>query len=45
MDRYTHPKSYQFLSTLFIARKQVPVVYVLVYGAGNVVLNVLNWYW
>ncbi|KAG5643227.1 hypothetical protein DXG03_001311 [Asterophora parasitica] len=37
--------SYDFLHTLVQVRREVPVVYVLVYGIGNFVLTSLNWFW
>ncbi|EIN07188.1 DUF887-domain-containing protein [Punctularia strigosozonata HHB-11173 SS5] len=37
--------SWRFFETLYTVRGQVPVGYLLVYGIGNVVLNLLNWFW
>jgi len=35
----------QFLSALREVWAEVPLLYVFVYGAGNVVLQGLNWFW
>ncbi|KAJ7582983.1 TLC domain-containing protein [Mycena floridula] len=37
--------SYGFLQTLYATRDQIPLGYVLVYGAGNIMLQGLNWLW
>ncbi|GLB34737.1 putative TRAM, LAG1 and CLN8 homology domain [Lyophyllum shimeji] len=37
--------SYDFVHTLAQVRREVPISYVLVYGAGNVILTSLNWFW
>ncbi|KAG6335214.1 hypothetical protein ID866_3885 [Astraeus odoratus] len=37
--------SYDFLMTLRNVFGQVPFLYTAVYGSGNVLLNVLNWFW
>ncbi|KAK7467344.1 hypothetical protein VKT23_004401 [Stygiomarasmius scandens] len=37
--------SWEFFKTLAQVKDEIPLVYVLVYGVGNVVLNGLNWLW
>ncbi|KDQ60907.1 hypothetical protein JAAARDRAFT_191041 [Jaapia argillacea MUCL 33604] len=37
--------SYRFFYTLKDVMDQIPLVFVFVYGVGNVVLNGLNWFW
>ncbi|TFK54728.1 DUF887-domain-containing protein [Heliocybe sulcata] len=37
--------SYEFFGTLRDAAPVLPTAYLLVYGIGNIVLNVLNWVW
>ncbi|KAI6131947.1 DUF887-domain-containing protein [Pisolithus croceorrhizus] len=37
--------SYDFLKTLRGVSNQLPFFYVVVYGSGNVMLNLLNWFW
>jgi len=37
--------SYRFFKTLFGVHHDLPLVYVLAYGLGNIVLQGLNWFW
>jgi len=37
--------SYDFISTLWNARNEVPVYQTLGYAVGNITLNILNWFW
>jgi len=37
--------SYQFCYTVLEVYDQLPIAYLVVYGIGNVVLQVLNWFW
>ncbi|KZT26569.1 hypothetical protein NEOLEDRAFT_1241024 [Neolentinus lepideus HHB14362 ss-1] len=42
---YGGAMSYEFFGTLQEAAPVLPTAYIVVYGVGNVVLNVLNWVW
>ncbi|KAH7926656.1 DUF887-domain-containing protein [Leucogyrophana mollusca] len=37
--------SYDFFFTLRDVSDQLPIVYIIVYGGGNIVLQSLNWFW
>lgn len=37
--------SWQFFETLLEVRQEIPVIYVIVYGGGNLLLTGLNWLW
>jgi len=38
-------ESYQFLQTLLQIHDEVPKIYVIVFGAGNILLQGLNFFW
>ncbi|KAL4077307.1 hypothetical protein V8B97DRAFT_1915391 [Scleroderma yunnanense] len=38
-------KSYDFIKTMRSVYEQLPFLYVAVYGGGNILLNLLNWFW
>ncbi|KAL4067715.1 DUF887-domain-containing protein [Scleroderma citrinum] len=37
--------SYDFIKTMRSVYEQLPFLYVAVYGGGNILLNLLNWFW
>lgn len=38
-------ESYDFVKTMIRVYDQLPFFYVVVYGGGNITLNLLNWFW
>ena len=43
-SRYAR-QSYRFWRTLYAVKDDIPPFLVLGYGVGNIVLQVLNWFW
>ncbi|KAF5373927.1 hypothetical protein D9758_000750 [Tetrapyrgos nigripes] len=37
--------SYDFYHSIYQVKDEIPFIYVVVYAGGNVVLNLLNWFW
>ena len=40
-----HRQSYDFFVTLNGVYDQISTLYVVIYGGGNILLQVLNWFW